>query len=546
MNRNRCSPRTIRSAALAAAGVLFLTFFGVVVAVRAQSAAPAPAEKAKTSNDEFLRKFFGDANDAAATPETGATSQQATAEKAELSSAEQAKLRDYLSSLTTEDGVKAAKAKTLAMLEQAKGEKIQLSRAEKAKVNTGGYNIGPDLNKCNQNDYDDRHLVKDAARKCSGVANNLKTDLGVTSHAAELAYLRACAFFSHYGADTNCADLGEFYMNRGDFANAIGVLSFAPNCNQPEPMVSYREACMDLGYKLSVKLADKHLQKSFSVAQCYRFSNPYACERVNREFGGSVDLAAARKQYEATQEKDDRDRDAAFAADEEDRIERQQAKSDKRDAVISALQSMPGASDPNAILNAATQQGAQMVAIGAANDAARREAAQARLESQQNSSRPAPASSSSSGVWNGLQNSQTATTNSAASASGNASSSNGFGATRNSASSATTAANYTAPLSASCIREFWDPNDYNWLSFQNTCSQPIRVDFIAANPDDTFGMSAKDLAPGQADSTGWSQTDVSRKRGFVLFVCPAGYLAVDSATDQPIRRANENFRCKQQ
>jgi hypothetical protein len=32
---------------------------------------------------------------------------------------------------------------------------------------------------------------------------------------------------------------------------------------------------------------------------------------------------------------------------------------------------MPGASDPNAILNVANQQGAQMVAIGAANDAAR-------------------------------------------------------------------------------------------------------------------------------------------------------------------------------
>lgn len=44
---------------------------------------------------------------------------------------------------------------------------------------------------------------------------------------------------------------------------------------------------------------------------------------------------------------------------------------------MAVLSSMPGANDPNAIINAANQQGAQMVAIGATNDAARDRAAPA-------------------------------------------------------------------------------------------------------------------------------------------------------------------------
>ena len=464
MNDHRFMLQTMRSAAIAAAGVLFLTFFGGVIVASAQ----AP------------------------------------------------------------DAV--------AMLEQAKREKVELSREEKKMANKGTFSSDwrRDLKYCNTNDFDNRHSVSDTSRFCGLLGDHLKGSIGVTSRATELAYLRSCAFVSHYGNDHPCADLGSFYVGRGDYGAAMAVYLHAPNCDQPEPTVYARQACLDGAYGVSVKVDDKHLQAVISKQLCDRFSDPYACGRLNEEFGGSVDVAAAQKRYSAIREKDARDIDAGFAADEQERLERQQARDDKWNAAISSLRSMPGASDPNAILNAANQQGAQMVAIGAANDAARRDAAQARLQQQQAAQAQLAVQQSS------------ARPAAEASASGNASSINGFGATGNSASSATTTANYAAPLSASCIRQFWDPNNYNWLSFQNTCSQAVRVDFIASNPDDTFGMSSKDLAPGQADSTGWSQTDVSKKRGFALFVCPAGYLAVDSTTDQPVRHANENFRCKQQ
>ena len=45
-----------------------------------------------------------------------------------------------------------------------------------------------------------------------------------------------------------------------------------------------------------------------------------------------------------------------------------------------------------------------------------------------------------------------------------------------------TASQYVAPLSASCITQFWDPKFYNWLSFQNNCGQAIHFSFIATNP----------------------------------------------------------------
>jgi hypothetical protein len=59
-------------------------------------------------------------------------------------------------------------------------------------------------------------------------------------------------------------------------------------------------------------------------------------------------------------------------------------------------------------------------------------------------------------------------------------------------------------------------------------------------------MSSANLAADQVTNTGWSQAEINRKGGLMVFVCPAGYLAVDSATDQVVSRINQDYRCKQQ
>jgi hypothetical protein len=75
-----------------------------------------------------------------------------------------------------------------------------------------------------------------------------------------------------------------------------------------------------------------------------------------------------------------------------------------------------------------------------------------------------------------------------------------------------------APLSASCISQFWDPKFYNWLSFQNNFGQAIHFSFIATNPNDNFGVSAADIGAGQSSNAGRSQSDVNQNGGFNSYV----------------------------
>lgn len=107
-------------------------------------------------------------------------------------------------------------------------------------------------------------------------------------------------------------------------------------------------------------------------------------------------------------------------------------------------------------------------------------------------------------------------------------------------------AHYLASLPSGCIGQFWDPKYYNWLSFQNNCGQAIHLSWIAASQSDSFGMSAADLAPGATSNSGWNQSEVQRKAGFLFFVCPGGYVPVDATTDQVVSRANQLFRCIRQ
>ncbi|HKD79067.1 MAG TPA: tetratricopeptide repeat protein [Candidatus Angelobacter sp.] len=432
----------------------------------------------------------------------------------------------------------------VAMLEQAKNEKLQLSRAEKSALKSYHKDSLKDLEYCNQNDYYNTHSVQDTSRSCSSAAGALKNSIGVSSRATELAYLRSCSFRGRFGGIyDSCPDLGQFYEERGDYAMAMAVYLHAPNCDQPQPYTINRESCLMFANILSQKLGDKPLEATVTKDLCQRFSDSNYCFSLNRYFHGSVDLDVAAERSRAIQNREERALDAEEAAELQEHLERQQERDAKWNAATSTLQSMPGANDPNAILNAANQQSAQMMAIGAANDAARQQAAlqqqaqaaqraQARLSQQQNAATSNHSSATSSA-------------GSSASTSSNSGSANGAGASGNSPASTTSTAHYATPLPGSCIGSFLDPKYYNWLSFQNNCGQAIRLVFVSKSTSN-YWSGAKDLAPGQAGNTGWSQSDVDKMGGFTVFVCPAGYLAVDAFTDQGITRSNQEFRCKQQ
>jgi len=91
------------------------------------------------------------------------------------------------------------------------------------------------------------------------------------------------------------------------------------------------------------------------------------------------------------------------------------------------------------------------------------------------------------------------------------------------------------------ISQFWDPKFYNWLSFQNNCGQAIQLTYAGG-----ISGATDDLGPGQATNTGWSKSELAQKGVFNLYVCPAGYIPVDAATDKYVSRPNQTYRCKQQ
>jgi hypothetical protein len=122
---------------------------------------------------------------------------------------------------------------------------------------------------------------------------------------------------------------------------------------------------------------------------------------------------------------------------------------------------------------------------------------------------------------------------------------NGNAAGNGGGNSTGSADQYAAPLSNDCVRSFWDPKFYNWLSYENTCSQTIHIDYMFK--DQNYGRaSGTTLAPGQHSNTGWSSDEINSHGPLLYFVCPANYLAVDSSTDKFVNQNTTGYRCKKQ
>jgi hypothetical protein len=110
-------------------------------------------------------------------------------------------------------------------------------------------------------------------------------------------------------------------------------------------------------------------------------------------------------------------------------------------------------------------------------------------------------------------------------------------------SSNTCAQRHEIPLLNSCIKEFYDPGMYDYLTFQNTCSQSLTVVLVAKDGSGAGGTL--ELRPGGKDSVGLSpQGSVPKPGSFQLYVCRTGYIPVDDS-NKVVSKPASNFRCQQ-
>jgi len=365
------------------------------------------------------------------------------------------------------------------------------------------------------------------------------------------ALFRGCGVYAptpdeSWGDDRSgmtCGLLGALFFAIGNIDAAKIVWEQAPGCHSRDVNGHRTNGCMrfvvgdeEFVEYSSVARYGRPVEAAYQADQakllvmaqeaCTNELDVPSCKYLKRH-GARIDVAAVQN----AQDKRNDDSLARFEKDREERAAQSREKDERFNAVMGGLQSLPGASDPNAIVNAGNQQAAAIRAIGDSNAAQEQAAAQRRVAAEQAAKLAGqqPVAAQHAGQSANQNSSSNVASPSAGSAGGN-----------NSQASI----QYAPSLSAACISQFWDPKFYNWLSFENTCGQAIHLSFIATNTNDTFGMSSTDIAPGQASNTGWSQSEVDRKGGFTLFVCPAGYVAVDAFSGQSVSRPNQDFRCK--
>ena len=182
-------------------------------------------------------------------------------------------------------------------------------------------------------------------------------------------------------------------------------------------------------------------------------------------------------------------------------------------------QDATGGYDPNAIVNTANQQASQMVAIGVANDAVRQQAAQARTAA------PQAAEQQAQQVLQRQQSLQASNTVSATSP----------------GSGITTGGAYAASLDTSCVRFFYNSNNFGWLSFTNNCGQKISL-VILVNDNMNVGAGATKLNAGDTGDIPIDQVAIARHGGYSAYVCPYPFNVVDM-NNKPIQVNVPKFQC---
>lgn len=419
----------------------------------------------------------------------------------------------------------------------------------------------------------------DAAGECGMLAEWGMKSLGANNGKVELAYQRACAIPRAPGlwsagqstifstADGNfCAELGALYRQRNDTARALAVYESAPNCHakgfQPAHPQFFETACPLDAEKILKAQAEATLKRCADGGNCSmseingaKQSDQEVAARIheicirNLRVGETIkclgymnqqeQLAAERYDEQMMQEAHERAKEQ-----DEQRKAREEAHDANVNAFVSAIQSLPGGNDPNAIVSTAKQQAANMVAVGAANDAARAQAAAQRrlvtrasqqqleqIAEQQGEAQAQVGSSAPSASASPASSSQEGTTLSGATAPQT-------GGSNNSGSG-----QYISPTAPSCIRMFNDSSMNGWVALQNMCSQRMTVTYVGKNgTGGVFGTM--DLAPGQSDNTGRSPSEINAAGGIDWYPCPYGFIPTNMDGRQAVTTPVTEYTCK--
>lgn len=259
---------------------------------------------------------------------------------------------------------------------------------------------------CNSNSWKEKmahdHLLLtggddiflDAGEQCGFLGMYLVNAMGVNNAEAELALQRACALpevrtdnFTGGGIGNLCSMLGDLYRARGELDLALAVYEHAPNCDigatrlegVPNPDLQLLEACPQGAVEVFKAKNDVADERAVLGGLCAEYSDKFSndCDRF-QQLGGSVNINAMNAQIAAYHSEIRAQDDQAQALWQQ----AQQQQDARTNAFLGALSSLPGANDPNAIVDTANQQAANVVAVGAANDAARAQAAAAQQRQQ--------------------------------------------------------------------------------------------------------------------------------------------------------------------
>jgi hypothetical protein len=169
-----------------------------------------------------------------------------------------------------------------------------------------------------------------------------------------------------------CGLLGVYLAAIDNQEAARAVWEFAPGCySQDWRAGTPVNGCIgDALYNRSVFASAPQDLLEMMRQSCKSIHDRESCEYLESQ-GETVDMAAVAEEENERHEAIQENRESNIAD-----LDQARAQSEaRRNALFSALQSMPGANDPNAVLDAGNRQAAAMRSIGDANAAQQRAAA---------------------------------------------------------------------------------------------------------------------------------------------------------------------------
>ncbi|MDE2113151.1 MAG: sel1 repeat family protein [Alphaproteobacteria bacterium] len=317
---------------------------------------------------------------------------------------------------TSTDG--EARATILQLLQQAPAMRVvlsddEVSKLQEARSTDGGTDISDMIDDCNDNGYQESSsgvLWDTAETYCSSLGEIIEPEGGRDSvpnfpdyqgaatpnnPAAETAYARACALPIVAGvreiAD-GCVDLSRYFQRREQLVLALAVIQYAPKC-QGKPRAeaqihpidypidsanSQLESCLWQEADVLRHMGRPQEEQTVYKTLCDDAALEGACSYLDGN-GAQASTKTAEERQTSLQAEAQSRADADSAA-------RAQARAEDNanfQNLMDTLHSLPGGSDPNAIVDTANQQAANMVALGTANDAARRAAKQTAAQQEQ-------------------------------------------------------------------------------------------------------------------------------------------------------------------